>query len=158
MDYEVTDRGFKHYEPIAGDRGETIRVYESSAAREPCIWLEVEDGPAHLTLEQAERVRDTLDAAIRNHYQRESVPPETAPSHDLPLAYGGRVRLIEVYGELYRLENVRASQKLTPDESRRYALATAIIGLGKLQIERAFCVLLDEWDVAPLADEGRPDA
>lgn len=91
----VTDRGFKHYEPTITDtdRGEKVRVYESSAADGPYLWLSVEgeaylDGPgvvfpgipfgvapatcaAHLTLDQAREIRDRLDAAIRGHYQIE---------------------------------------------------------------------------------------
>lgn len=85
MTYHLTERGFKHYEPIATDYGHQIRVYESSAAREPCIWLkleltaenrtgnlEPEEATAHLTIEQAEQVRDSIDAAIKSHYQLEA--------------------------------------------------------------------------------------
>lgn len=81
--FKTTDRGFKYYEPIETDYGHEIRVYESSAARRPCIWLSVKlteeksrgsgiapcEANAHMTIEQAEMVRDVIDAAIKNHYQ-----------------------------------------------------------------------------------------
>lgn len=78
--FEVTDRGFKHYKPIATHYGHVVRVYESSKAFSPCLWLSVdgseaitdpkEQVKAHMTLAQAERLRDTLDAAISQHYQQ----------------------------------------------------------------------------------------
>jgi len=87
-EFTTTDRGFRWYDDIHTDYGHVVRVYESSAAREPCLWLlvklteegrataqtniEPEAAMAHLTIEQAERVRDTLDAAIKNHYQPDS--------------------------------------------------------------------------------------
>lgn len=78
-----SDRGFKQMEPITTSRHETVRVYESSAASEPHLWLHVTvvrspegystleegSGHAHLTLEQAEQLRDQLDYLICNHYQ-----------------------------------------------------------------------------------------
>lgn len=83
MSFKTTDRGFKHYEPIKTDYGHEIRVYESSAATRPCIWLSVElteeeshgsgiapcEARAHMTIEQAEMVRNAIDAAIKDHYQ-----------------------------------------------------------------------------------------
>lgn len=81
--FKTTDRGFKHYEPIETSYGHEIRVYESSAATRPCIWLSVKlteeesrnsgiapcEANAHMTIEQAEMVRDAIDTAIKNHYQ-----------------------------------------------------------------------------------------
>lgn len=82
--HELSNRGFKHYEPIETDYGHVVRVYESSSAMEPHIWLaavlrtadcrgglEPESAHVHMTIEQAERVRDALDACIANHYQNE---------------------------------------------------------------------------------------
>jgi hypothetical protein len=74
--FEVTGRGFRHYEPIKTDYGHVVRVYESSAAKGPCLWLAVEldqglpmePGTAHLTLEQATAIRDALSAAIDGHW------------------------------------------------------------------------------------------
>lgn len=84
--YVVSDRGFRHYEPIRTDYGHEVRVYESSAAMEPCLWLALEltdeaaadahsgiapeAATAHLTIGQATAVRDALSAAIDGHYQR----------------------------------------------------------------------------------------
>lgn len=78
----TSDRGFKQGETITTSRGETVRVSESSAAMAPHIWLWVEvpkdstynndeevKAHAHLTLEEAESLRDQLDHLINNHYQ-----------------------------------------------------------------------------------------
>ena len=72
-----TDRGFKHMPAIQGrDEDEVVKVYESSAADGPHVWLRVEEdrvsyASAHLTLEHAAELRDQLDYLIRNHYQLE---------------------------------------------------------------------------------------
>ncbi len=78
--YEVTERGFKHYEPIGTAYGHIIRVYESSSADEPKLWLGIDatgamtgNPTALLTVEQARELQDTLSAAIAQHYQREVV-------------------------------------------------------------------------------------
>ena len=76
---QVSNRGFKHYEAIKASQAD-VRVYESSAASTPHLWLSVTGDAllavgtsygaspgsvgAHLTLEQAAAVRDVLDAAI----------------------------------------------------------------------------------------------
>lgn len=75
----VTDRGFLHMPNIPGTyvhRREYVRVYESSAAVEACIWIMVsstamtENGMSvHLTLEEATHLRDQLTYLIENHYQ-----------------------------------------------------------------------------------------
>lgn len=83
--YETSDRGFRHYEPTPTSYGHEVRIYESSAAMEPHLWLSVELTPenardagsniepgrqaAHMTLDQAEEVYNKLGAAIRDHYQ-----------------------------------------------------------------------------------------
>lgn len=89
-EHVLSERGFKHHEPVETDRA-TVRVYESSDASSPHLWLSLlgegflgeEPRPvagvshgvaittvaAHMTLEQATAVRDTLDAAIAAHYQ-----------------------------------------------------------------------------------------
>jgi hypothetical protein len=83
---ELSERGFAHWPAITGDRDEIVKVYESSDASEPHLWVSIEGdafltGPlvglvgvpwgrapaevaAHLTLDQARAVRDTLAAAI----------------------------------------------------------------------------------------------
>lgn len=76
------ERGFNQDEPIQTDYGHEIRVYESSAAKGPCLWLAVEKGEArfpgdlgpehahaHMTIEQAQELRDSLGRIIDNHYQ-----------------------------------------------------------------------------------------
>jgi hypothetical protein len=71
----VTDRGFTHLPEIAGTYPETnVRAYESSAASQPCIWLNVTagKGTVHLTVEDALRLADQLQHLARNHYQLNS--------------------------------------------------------------------------------------
>lgn len=82
---EVTfsERGFKHLAPTEDTYGGVVRVYESSSAAEPCIWLRVTHGPhmdaanaaANLTIEQALQVAEHLQWLAANHYQL-PVPPE----------------------------------------------------------------------------------
>lgn len=72
MQHVRITRGFVHMEPIVTVRGETVRVYESSAADAPHVWVALERGPyarhgspaaechAHLDLAQAEQLRDQL--------------------------------------------------------------------------------------------------
>lgn len=82
-----SERGFKHLEPIETTRHETVRVYESSAAMEPHIWLRITVelapdgysyvdpgvGHAHLTLDQAKQLQDQLAYLIEHHYQVEEL-------------------------------------------------------------------------------------
>lgn len=94
---QASDSGFKHYEAIQADAAD-VRVYESSDASSPHLWLSVTGEAflralprpvvatpfgvadasvaAHMTLEQAAAVRDVLDAAIAGHYQREETEPD----------------------------------------------------------------------------------
>ena len=51
--FEVTDRGFRRYEPIPTAYGHVVSVYESSAASEPCVWLEIDANSAHQLLHRA---------------------------------------------------------------------------------------------------------
>lgn len=90
---EYTQRGFARTGPVEDSYGGQVKVYESSSAREPHIWLSYKgdvmahpdnitswnarglmdggirvfgDGSssAHLTLDQAREVRDRLDIMI----------------------------------------------------------------------------------------------
>lgn len=84
-EFEVTDRGFKRLMPIGGTMGGRIRVYESSNAMRPCVWVATDelddlsgpvDGPVHtsrieLAIEDIVVLRDQLDWMVRNHYQAE---------------------------------------------------------------------------------------
>lgn len=80
MSAELSDRGFKHWPSVWSRRGEEVRIYESSAAEEPHLWLAVysgdQHGTAHLTLDQALIVADLLTAAVQNHYQFAPEIPE----------------------------------------------------------------------------------
>lgn len=70
-----TERGLKRWPEIAGPFGQRISVNESSVADAPHLWLEIQNdfgnAGAHLSLDQAAQLRDTLDAAISHHYQTE---------------------------------------------------------------------------------------
>ena len=80
----VNGRGFQIFgDPVQTDRRYTVEVYESSAAEAPHVWLRISGGPevakpetllgsgpeeditVHLSLEQAEAVRDRLNAFIK---------------------------------------------------------------------------------------------
>lgn len=82
----LTPRGFKHLDPIPGAYGGAVKIYESSAAMHPHIWLSVTEANdinawvrgdqsagvhealSHLRLEDAEVLRDQLTWLIENHY------------------------------------------------------------------------------------------
>ena len=77
-----SERGFLYAERVYSEYGGYVRVYESSTASSPHLWVTVlspvslnnPDGPtvnavAHLTLENAGVLRDQLSALIDNHYQ-----------------------------------------------------------------------------------------
>lgn len=79
-EYTKTGRGFKHWDAIPSTYGHVLKVYESSAAEAPHLWLAINGDDsvvtdqsgeisAHLTIEQAEALIATLRAAIDNHYQ-----------------------------------------------------------------------------------------
>lgn len=80
--FENSDRGFKQGEPIPGDYGGSVRVYESSGALSAAIWIYVEESSGEsadaypnpqeatllLNLDKARQLRDQLDYLIKNHY------------------------------------------------------------------------------------------
>jgi len=81
-DFETSDRGFKYFMPTMTDYGHNIRIYESSAAMEPCLWMAAERAQEdcrgglkpeavhiHMTLEQAREIHGKLGNAIASHYQ-----------------------------------------------------------------------------------------
>ena len=81
-DPSYSDRGFAHMPAVPSEYGGDVRVYESSAAMGPHIWLTATapvslnepDGPTvkapiHLTLANAVVLRDQLTYLINNHYQ-----------------------------------------------------------------------------------------
>lgn len=85
----VTGRGFTIYDEFTDTYGSQIRVQESSAAPGPRCWIftaAAEDGDtvtaaAHLDVTQAERVRDALDAFIRE--AKETAQAESLAAADL---------------------------------------------------------------------------
>lgn len=94
--FTVSDRGFKQYALIEGKNGgdprraNSVRLYESSSATEPMIWLKAKDcdegsgvGIVHLSLESAQELRDQLEHVIRNHYQLEVEDEEAVPVQPL---------------------------------------------------------------------------
>lgn len=87
----TTDRGFDHLPSIPSTYGGKVRVFESSAALGPHIWLNVTcpadlnqpDGPsveavAHLTAEHAWQLADQLRHLVVNHYQGSARPDRSA--------------------------------------------------------------------------------
>lgn len=82
VEFKLTNRGFKHYVGIPSTYGGEIKVAESSAASGPHVWVWADypvnlndpngerlTASMHLTLEDAERLRDQLTHVIENHYQ-----------------------------------------------------------------------------------------
>lgn len=80
---ETTDRGFNRLPQIAGDYGGRVRVYESSAAMAPHIWLKATspvdlnrpEGPeqsvhVHLTLDSARELMEQIGWLVDHHYQQ----------------------------------------------------------------------------------------
>jgi hypothetical protein len=74
---ELSQRGFEQYGEVETTYGHTVRVYESSAAKGPHVWVNTvllpetagrgrkpEETTAHLDLVQALRVRDMLSEFI----------------------------------------------------------------------------------------------
>lgn len=78
-----SDRGFTRLPAIPSDHpGGEVRVYESSAAEQPCIWLNATAGyafnrpdgssvvaPIHLTVDNARKLAEQLLYLAEHHYQ-----------------------------------------------------------------------------------------
>lgn len=62
----ITDRGFKRMPPISG-----MKVYESSNAMHPHIWLDAgcECAATELTVDDALSLAEQIEWLVRNHYQ-----------------------------------------------------------------------------------------
>lgn len=72
----ITDRGFKHLPPIFNQRGDNVRVYESSNAMKRCIWLNVtglhrRHETIQLTDNEAIALIEQITFLFENHYQNE---------------------------------------------------------------------------------------
>lgn len=86
------DRGFSALPDIEGDYGGSVRIYESSSAEQPKIWLRVEepndlnawavddrsggthDATLHMTAETAWQLKQQIEWLITNHYQGDARP------------------------------------------------------------------------------------
>lgn len=84
-DLEFSPRGFATYGRTPTTYEEVVRVYESSSAEGPHIWLSLDspDGDqtkhraAHLNLEQAIEIRNSLDRAIERGARLYGIELET---------------------------------------------------------------------------------
>lgn len=70
----ITDRGFRHAEPTAGTYNDSVRVYESSAAMGPHVWIlatnaDGVDVAVHLAREAALAFADDIKRVCELHYQ-----------------------------------------------------------------------------------------
>ncbi len=70
----TTERGFTVYDEFTDTYRDDVRIQESSAATGARVWIfcnkhgfPQESASPHLDVEQAKRVRDALDAFIREH-------------------------------------------------------------------------------------------
>lgn len=76
-----TDRGFQHLPSIADGYGSSIRVYESSAATEPYVWVKIREELttprggqtkeicAHLAMEDLVKLGEQIEWMKQHHYQ-----------------------------------------------------------------------------------------
>ena len=84
---KTSDRGFDSLPSIPSEYGGEVRVYESSSAESPKIWLMAEapvnlnepngtklEAPIHLTVENAYRLAEQLMFLVKNHYQGDCTP------------------------------------------------------------------------------------
>lgn len=81
-------RGFAAMPLLLLAGGARVRVYESSNADGPHVWLHAMDGPAEearveLTAEEAWRLAEQLMTLARNHYQGDSRPAHSERAGDL---------------------------------------------------------------------------
>jgi hypothetical protein len=94
-EYMVTDRGLTHMRPVPSEYGGEVKVYESSAAEGPHIWLQATapvnlnepDGPTHevpihLTAESAWRLAEQLRWLVEHHYQGDARPENLRQQKD----------------------------------------------------------------------------
>ncbi|HLS44601.1 MAG TPA: hypothetical protein VK045_04135 [Ornithinicoccus sp.] len=83
----ITDRGFRHLPVLVTGSGDRVRVYESSAADGPHLWLHAtERGDAgiaacvHLDAEAAWELHEQLAHLLGHHYQGDARPPRARVS------------------------------------------------------------------------------
>lgn len=101
----LTDRGFITYDEFKDSYRADVKVVESSAASGPHVWVFVKggsvhdnEGSAHLSLDQAVRLRDALTAFIREVPERweDENGRRCARSADDWLAVVGTILLIVI--------------------------------------------------------------
>ena len=75
-------REFIHLNPVKTDYGSFVKIYESSAAEEPHIWLRITQPPAHpgalpeaeavahMSMEQAQAIHAQLGHMIQRTLER----------------------------------------------------------------------------------------
>jgi hypothetical protein len=101
LEYEVSDRGFLSLPAIPSSYGGQVRVYESSSAEHPHIWLNAEapkdlnkpegemvEAPLHLTIENAEALAEQLTWLVEQHYQNDPNLDDDNEEYDDDDCYG----------------------------------------------------------------------
>lgn len=84
-----SNRGFQQMPPLESLYGGEVRVYESSLATQPAIWLRAwapanlnepngpkVEVPIHLSAEDAWKLADQLRHLVEHHYQGDARPDE----------------------------------------------------------------------------------
>lgn len=97
LDRVTTSRGFDHMPMLTNERGVSVRVYESSNAEGPHLWLALalgEDsfgGTTAIQLEatQAWQLAEQLSYLVANHYQGDARPPVAERATDLTTSDSG---------------------------------------------------------------------
>lgn len=85
-------RGFAAMPDIPGEYGGYVKVYESSAALAPHLWLKVvspvdaneplgpmDEAVLHMTAENAWRLAEQLQTMVREHYHGDATPDWAKP-------------------------------------------------------------------------------
>lgn len=78
----VSDRGFRHMPPVVGTYDSTVKLYESSAADGPHVWLMITSTDrryddcnssltAHLELTELVKLGEQIEWMKTHHYQGE---------------------------------------------------------------------------------------
>lgn len=74
----TSERGLDRMPPIVTEDGEEVCVYASSSAEGPHVWLKAADdhglAKVHLSAEDAWRLSEQLQAAVRTHHQGDATP------------------------------------------------------------------------------------
>ncbi len=127
---EYTQRGFAIYGSLTDNRGHTVRVQESSAANEAHVWIFTtvgtdEGNEPHLTVEQARRLRDMLDAFITHRGKNDAAAG----------SYAGRVEEAEVAMRRLRDANRELAKDALRAMNRAAKAEAALAELGEPRLE-----------------------